>query len=184
MIDARLRKENMDDQRKNIFLIGFMGVGKSSVAELLCEKTGATHVEMDQVIVEQQDMAISDIFDEYGEKYFRRLETDLLLELQTKENQIISCGGGAVLKEKNVDIMKACGSIVLLTAEPETIYRRVKDSTHRPLLNGNMSINYIKELMAEREDFYEEAADIRVATDHKPIEVIVEEILRKLKWDK
>lgn len=171
----------MDDHRGNIFLIGFMGVGKSTVAEQLCQKTGAIHVEMDQVIVKQQDMAISDIFDEYGERYFRRLETELLSELQMKENLVVSCGGGAVLKEKNVDLMKASGSIVLLTAEPETIYKRVKDSTHRPLLNGNMSINYIKELMEEREECYEEAADIRVSTDHKTIEMIVEEILRKLK---
>lgn len=173
----------MDDQRNNIFLIGFMGVGKSSVARLLSEKTGFTQIEMDQVIVEQQDMAISDIFDEYGEKYFRRLEVDLLKDLQQKENQIVSCGGGVVLQEENVEIMKSCGNIVLLTAEPETIYRRVKDSSHRPLLNGNMSINYIKELMMEREEHYEEAADIRVATDHKTIETIVDEILRKLRLD-
>ena len=171
----------MDDHRENIFLIGFMGVGKSTVAQMLCEKTGAACMEMDQVIVEQQNMEISDIFDEYGEKYFRRLETDLLREIQTKEHLVVSCGGGAVLKEKNVELMKSCGHIVLLTAEPETIYRRVKDSTHRPLLNGNMSINYIKELMAEREDCYEEAADICVETDHRPIEAIVEEILKKLK---
>lgn len=174
----------MDNHRKNVFLIGFMGVGKSTVAELLCQKTGAVQVEMDQVIVEQQDMAISDIFDEYGENYFRRLETDLLCELQEKENLVVSCGGGAVLKEKNVELMKACGSIVLLTAEPETIYRRVKDNTDRPLLNGNMSINYIKELMDEREEYYEHAADIRVATDHKPIDLIVEEILKKLKRER
>lgn len=173
----------MDDQRNNIFLIGFMGVGKSSVARLLSKKTGFTQIEMDQVIVEQQDMAISDIFDEYGEKYFRRLELDLLKELQQKENQIISCGGGVVLQEENVEIMKSCGSIVLLTAEPETIYRRVKDSSHRPLLNGNMSINYIKELMTEREEHYEAAADIRVATDHKTIETIVDEVLHKLRLD-
>lgn len=171
----------MDDQRNNIFLIGFMGVGKSSVAKMLSEKTGALQVEMDQVIVEQQDMAISDIFDEYGEKYFRRLEYDLLLELQKKDHQIISCGGGVVLREENVDIMKSCGCIVLLEAEPETIYGRVKGNHDRPLLNGNMSISYIKELMMERQERYEEAADIRVATDHKSIEMIVEEILRKLK---
>lgn len=174
----------MGRQRKNIFLIGFMGVGKSTVAEKLCEVLEAEHVEMDQVIVQQQDMAISDIFDEYGEKYFRRLETDLLREIQTKENQVISCGGGVVLKEKNVDIMKSCGSIVLLTAEPETIYRRVKHSTDRPLLNGNMSLSYIKELMEEREEAYEEAADIRVSTDNRSVDAIVESILRKLKLDK
>ncbi len=174
----------MDEQRKNIFLIGFMGVGKSTIAKELCKELGAEQVEMDQVIAKQQDMAISDIFDEYGEKYFRRLETDLLREIQTKDNQVVSCGGGVVLKEKNVDIMKSCGSIVLLTAEPETIYRRVKHSTDRPLLNGNMSLNYIKELMDEREECYEEAADIRVSTDNRPIDAIVESILRKLKLDK
>lgn len=174
----------MDEQRKNIFLIGFMGVGKSTIAKELCKRLGAEPVEMDQVIAKQQDMAISDIFDEYGEKYFRRLETDLLREIQTKDNQVVSCGGGVVLKEKNIDIMKSCGSIVLLTAEPETIYRRVKHSTDRPLLNGNMSLNYIKELMEEREERYEEAADIRVSTDNRPIDAIVESILRKLKLDK
>ena len=154
------------------------------MAEELCKRLGATQVEMDQVIVEQQDMAISDIFDEYGEKYFRKLETDLLLELKEKDNQVISCGGGVVLKEENVDIMKSCGRIVLLKADPETIYERVKDSTHRPLLNGNMSLQYIEELMEEREEAYEEAADIKVTTDDRSIDSIVDSICRKLKLDR
>lgn len=171
----------MDNHRKNIFLIGFMGVGKSSVAEKLCEILDATLVEMDEEIVRQQDMAISDIFDEYGEKYFRRLETDLLREVATKENQVVSCGGGVVLKEKNVEIMKSCGTIVLLTAEPETIYNRVKGDSSRPLLNGNMSIAYICELMEERQNRYEEAADIIVSTDNRDITEIVERICRKLR---
>lgn len=174
----------MDGHRRNIFLIGFMGVGKSTVAEKLCERLGATQIEMDQVIVEQQDMAISDIFDEYGEKYFRKLETDLLLELKEKDNLVISCGGGVVLKEENVDIMKECGRIVLLKADPETIYERVKDSTHRPLLNGNMSLHYIEELMEEREEAYEEAADIKVTTDNRSVDSIVDSICRKLKLDR
>ena len=171
----------MDIHRKNIFLIGFMGVGKSSVADKLCERLGMTLVEMDEEIVRQQDMAISDIFDEYGEKYFRRLETDLLREIAAKERQVVSCGGGAVLKDKNVEIMKSSGTIVLLTAEPETIYDRVKDDSSRPLLNGNMSIAYICELMEERQERYEEAADIIVSTDNKEIEAIVDKICRKLR---
>lgn len=171
----------MDNHRKNIFLIGFMGVGKSSVAGKLCEILNAALVEMDEEIVRQQDMAISDIFDEYGEKYFRRLETDLLCEIAAKENQVVSCGGGVVLKDKNVDIMKSCGTIVLLTAEPETIYNRVKGDSSRPLLNGNMSLAYINELMEERQERYEEAADIVVPTDGRDIASIVEKICRKLR---
>ena len=104
-----------------------------------------------------------------------------LREIATKENQIISCGGGVVLKEKNVDIMKSCGTIVLLTAEPETIYHRVKGDSSRPLLNGNMSAAYICELMEERQECYEDAADIVVATDHRDISAIVEKICRKLR---
>lgn len=171
----------MDNHRENIFLIGFMGVGKSSVASVLSEVLGYELVEMDEEIVRQQDMAISDIFDEYGENYFRRLETELLKEVAKKKNQIISCGGGAVLQEGNVKIMKSCGTIVLLTAEPETIYDRVKGDLSRPLLSGNMSIAYICELMEERQLRYEEAADLTVATDGRDIHTIVEKICRKLR---
>ncbi len=158
-----------------------MGVGKSSVAAKLCEILDTVPVEMDQEIVRQQDMAISDIFDEYGEKYFRRLETDLLCEIAAKENQVVSCGGGVVLRDKNVEIMKSCGRIILLTAEPETIYERVKDNLDRPLLNGHMSISYIEELMEERQARYEEAADITVSTDGRDINAIVKEICKKLR---
>lgn len=158
-----------------------MGVGKSSVAAKICHKRNMTLVEMDQEIVRQQDMAISDIFDEYGEKYFRRLETDLLYQVAQKDNQVVSCGGGVVLKQENVDIMKKSGVIVLLTADPETIYHRVKDNMDRPLLNGNMSIPYICELMEERQAYYEDAADIVVSTDHRDIDAVVEKIFKKLR---
>lgn len=171
----------MDSHKENIFLIGFMGVGKSTVAKVLSDVLGYELVEMDEEIVRQQDMAISDIFDEYGENYFRRLETELLHEIAKKKNQIISCGGGAVLQEDNVKIMKSCGTIVLLTADPETIYDRVKGDLSRPLLSGNMGIAYIRELMEERQSCYEEAADLEVATDGRDIHTIVEKICRKLR---
>ena len=90
-----------------------------------------------------EGMAIADIFKEKGEPYFRELETDLIKSFAGVEPAVISCGGGAVLKEENVRLMKESGKIVLLTAEPETIYERVKDSTERPVLNGNMNVGYI-----------------------------------------
>ena len=153
------------------------------MAKCLCERLGRTLVDMDEEIVRQQDMAISDIFDEYGEKYFRRLETDLLEEVTARMHQVISCGGGIVLKEENISIMKENGKVVLLTAEPETIYDRVKDNSSRPLLNGNMSITYICELMEERQFLYEEAADLIVETDAKEVEDIVDKICKKLRLE-
>ena len=81
------------------------------------------------------------------------------------------------MKEENVRLMKESGKIVLLTAEPETIYERVKDSTERPVLNGNMNVGYIEELMEKRRPKYEAAADVTIATDGKTSEEICEEIL-------
>lgn len=165
---------------EHIFLIGFMGCGKSTNARYLCRMTGAEQMEMDQIIVEQQGMEITDIFAEYGESYFRNLETELIRSMKGKEPMVVSCGGGAVLREENVALMKEVGNIVLLTATPEAIYDRVKDSTDRPVLNGNMNLDYIRELMEKRRPRYEAAADIVISTDMKNVREICEEILSKV----
>lgn len=163
----------------NIILIGFMGAGKSSVSAYLNQVLGLEVVEMDQEIANREGMSIADIFSTKGEAYFRDLETNLLIEMQSKNNVVVSCGGGVAMRERNVLEMKKNGKVILLTAKPETIYERVKDSTERPLLNGNMSIEYIAELMEKRRDKYEAAADIVIYTDGKSIEIICEELLQK-----
>ena len=91
---------------------------------------------MDQIIAEREGMTISDIFEVYGEQYFRNLETNLLIEMQSKTNVVISCGGGTPMRECNVVEMKKNGRVVLLTAKPETILDRVKDSHDRPLIEN------------------------------------------------
>lgn len=167
-------------EQKHIFLIGFMGSGKTSVAKCLSSMLGLELAEMDQTIEKQQDMSISDIFSTYGEEHFRNLETKLLIELQEKEPMVISCGGGTPMREENIKEMKKSGKTILLTASPETIYMRVKDSHDRPLLEQNKTIPYIKELMDKRQPKYEQAADHIIETDQKNIEEICEEIKRKI----
>lgn len=162
---------------RNIYLIGFMGAGKSMIARALVKKTGAESAEMDELIERQQGMAITEIFQKYGEEHFRNLETELLRSLAEKTDLIVSCGGGSVLRDENAALMKENGCIVLLTATPETIYERVKDSKNRPVLNGNMNVAYIRELMEKRRARYEAVADIRIATDGKDADIICEEIL-------
>lgn len=164
----------------NIVLIGFMGTGKSTIARELAKTRQMNIVEMDEEIVRRRGKSIADIFEEEGEEYFRDLETALLKELQTKENQVISCGGGAVLREENVRVMKKNGCVVLLTALPQTIYERVKNNTDRPILQGNMNVEYIASLMEKRREKYEKAADIVIATDGKNVSQICEEMLQKL----
>lgn len=165
----------------NIFLIGFMGSGKSTIARQLKKELDMELVEMDQRIVDEQGMSINDIFAQKGEEAFRDIESQLVVDLGNQEASIISCGGGVVIRPQNVENMKKSGKIVFLTASPETILERVKGGTDRPLLNGNMNVPYIKEMMDKRRDFYEGAADIKISTDNKSVKEISDEIIEALK---
>ena len=137
-------------------------------------------VEMDQVIAEREQMCIPDIFATYGEEYFRNLETELLIEMQNQKNTVISCGGGVAMRERNVEEMKKNGKVILLTASPETIYERVKDSNDRPVLNGRKNVKGISELMEQRREKYEAAADIVVNTDGRTGLQGCEDLVRQL----
>ena len=165
----------------NIFLIGFMGAGKSTISDYLKNALAMDVVEMDQYIVERQGMSISDIFETYGEEYFRELETNLLIEMQSQSNVVVSCGGGVPMRERNVVEMKKNGRVVLLTAKPETILERVKDNHDRPLLENNKTVPFIADLMEKRRAKYEAAADIVIQTDGKSELEICEELIHRLR---
>ena len=179
------RNSKMIQARKlfdyNIVLIGFMGAGKSTISDFLRTVFAMEIVEMDQIIAERQGMSISDIFETYGEEYFRDLETNLLIEMQSRTNMVISCGGGVPMRERNVVEMKKNGRVVLLTAKPETILERVKDNHDRPLLEGNKTVPYIAQLMEKRREKYEAAADIVIETDGKSELQICEELVQSLR---
>lgn len=164
----------------NIVLIGFMGTGKSTISQYLNQIFHMEVAEMDEMIVQQEGMSIPEIFQTYGEEYFRNLETDLLVKLQNRENTVISCGGGTPLRECNVREMKKIGKVVLLTAEPETILDRVKDNHDRPLLENNKNVDYIREMMEKRREKYEAAADIILRTDGKDTERICKELMEQM----
>ena len=165
----------------NIFLIGFMGAGKSTISDYLSTMLAMDVVEMDQIIAQRQGMSISDIFETYGEQYFRDLETNLLIEMQSKSNVVVSCGGGTPMRECNVVEMKKNGHVVLLTAKPETILDRVKDNHDRPLIENNKTVPFIADLMEKRREKYEAAADIVIETDNKSALEICEEMIHRLR---
>ena len=163
----------------NLFIIGFMGVGKTTVSDYLSIILNRHKIDIDKYIEEKENMTISQMFEKYGEDYFRNCETNVLKELNEKSNKIISCGGGIVLRGENIDLMKKQGKIVLLTASAQTIYERVKSSTERPILNINMNVEFISYLIRKREDKYLETADIIINTDNKDIKEISDEIIKK-----
>lgn len=167
-------------QHGNIFLIGFMGTGKSTVSRLLSSMLEMDAVEMDELIEERAGMSIAEIFDKYGEAHFRRMETELVVEMQKKRNLVVSCGGGVPLRQENVEAMRKSGVIVLLTASPETIYGRVKDSHNRPVIEQNKNVPFIASLMEQRREKYEAAADLMIKTDGKSAREICREVIRRM----
>ncbi|MQN01602.1 MAG: shikimate kinase [bacterium LCO1.1] len=164
-----------------IYLIGFMGTGKTSTGEALSKLTGRELFDTDDLIVSQERKSITEIFKESGEEGFREIETGVFKKLSEKQgNSIISCGGGAPLREKNVSYMKKNGTVVRLTATAETVYDRVKGDTLRPLLQAKDPLERIKTLMNQREEAYSAAADITVETDDKTPEEVATIICESL----
>lgn len=166
----------MSKLSQHIFLIGFMGVGKTSTSRALSSMFNVKEIDTDAMIVEKEGCSIPDIFEKKGEEYFRRAETAILDDIADMEPCVVSCGGGMAMREENVGKMKSIGKVLFLTATPETIYSHVKDSTNRPLLNGNMNVPYIKKLMEERNPKYKAAADITIVTDELMPRQVAEKI--------
>ena len=165
--------------KRHIILIGFMGVGKSTISAELRRQSGREEIDTDRWIEEKEGRSIAAVFEQEGEAYFRDRETEMIDELGGLAPAVISCGGGMALRELNVRKLQAIGKVVLLRAEPETIFERVCHNTNRPILNGNMNVEYIRELMKKRRPFYERAAEVQVFTDKRPISDIAKEILEK-----
>ncbi|MCI8496040.1 MAG: shikimate kinase [Lachnospiraceae bacterium] len=168
----------------NIYLIGFMGTGKSTVSASLARLFGYEEIDTDIQIASQQNQSISEIFESQGELAFRDMETKLLQELAGEKHKIISCGGGMAMRKENVALMQQNGVVVLLTAKPETILSRVQQDKGRPILQGNMNVAYICELLQQRSPFYQDAGEIVVATDDRTPEEIAEEIKKNIKFGK
>ena len=152
-----------------VFLIGFMGSGKTTVGRTLAKLLDRTFLDTDERIVSEQGMPITQIFAEHGEAYFRDLETELLRQLEkelTGSNApVISVGGGMPVREENRALMKRIGTVIYLKADPDTLVRRLEGDTSRPLLQGGDLKERILTLMEKRDSSYTQAAHIQLCTD-------------------
>ena len=164
----------------NWVLCGMMGCGKSTVGARLAQKVNRVFVDTDALIVKRYGK-ISDIFERYGEAYFRDLETELVKELYQKEGQVLSLGGGLVLREENVRLLKKQGKIVFLRAEKRTLVERLQADKDRPLLQNAQSLSSrVDELLISRAPIYERVSDMTVDVDGKSPEQIVDEIIKSI----
>ena len=161
----------------NIVLVGFMGTGKTSVGQRLSQRLGMTYVDTDDIIEQTTGRRITDIFSQHGESYFRELESDAVHKVSRLDEHVISTGGGIVLRPENLDFLKRNGVVFCLMATSEEIWTRVKNETHRPLLEAPNPVEKIRKLLKDREAYYARA-DYMIRTDSVPIERVTDKIIK------
>jgi shikimate kinase len=156
-----------------IYLIGFMGAGKTTVGRELASTLGKPVFDMDVEIEKEAGMSIKEMFAQKGEDFFRKLETEMLRRLAGKDS-IITTGGGVILKMENRNLLKNTGTVLFLHASPEETIKRLAADTTRPLLQAGLEQS-VKDLYHTRLALYKEAADHIIETDGRTIGAITAE---------
>ena len=163
----------------NIYLVGFMGTGKTTAGKKVAQKKKWQFIDLDELIELKEKRSISDIFAKEGETYFRKIEKNTLLKVSREKNFVVACGGGIVLDKENIKIMKKTGITVCLTASAAAILKRTSAFTHRPLLRAADPKKQIELLLKLRAPYYAQADKI-IDTSRLAVDGVVKKIISKL----
>lgn len=161
---------------RNLALVGFMGVGKSVIGRRVSYALGFEFLDTDSCIERHQKRSIGDIFKAEGESFFRDLEHETTLQLENKSNIVISTGGGLILNPKNLISLKKHALVVCLWASPERIWQRVRNQSHRPLLETENPQEKIRNLLHQRTPFYRQA-DVLLNTEFRTIKEVTRQVV-------
>lgn len=164
----------------NVFLIGPMAVGKTTIGKQLARRLGLKFFDSDQEIEKRTGASISLIFDVEGESGFRDREEKMIAELSTLDGIVLATGGGAVLRENNRKALRKNGIVVYLRASVSAQLERTKSSKNRPLLETGDRRAALESLMETREALYRREADLVIDTDHVPASRLARRIARKI----
>jgi shikimate kinase len=166
----------------NVVLIGYRGTGKTTVGKHLAKELGYKFIETDREIIKKAGWSIPEIVKKWGWPYFRDLETEVIREVTQLDKCVLDTGGGVILREENVQLLKKCGVIILLTASISEITRRIKHSTDRPSLTQQKSfVEEIKEVLEARAEKYRTAAEYVIDTSSVGVPEVASEIYSYLK---
>lgn len=162
---------------RNIVLIGFMGTGKTTIGRLLANRLGRPFIDSDKKIEYENGMSIREIFNAYGETYFRQQERSMIARLSHYNNTVIAAGGGVVLSAENMVRLKRNGVIIALTASTETILERTGRRNTRPLLDDfEKREQIVNKLLKERMELYQKA-DCHIDTSNSSPQQVINEIM-------
>ncbi len=161
-----------------------MGAGKSTIGPILANTIGWKFYDLDKVIENRENKKVREIFEEKGEEYFRKIETDVLIKLSHGRNIIISLGGGTLANDENLNFMKQKGKIIYLKLSPEEAYKRLRFKRDRPVLNirnGDFTkeelLDKINSIYEQRKKYYEKA-DITIDTDNISVGQTVDQLAK------
>ncbi|ETT82240.1 shikimate kinase [Viridibacillus sp. FSL R5-0477] len=157
---------------RKVYLVGFMGCGKSAIGRRLSYYLKMPYYDMDQEIVRREKMTIPEIFEKYGEEHFRQLETDFLRNFRD-EFCIISTGGGVAMNPQNRRIMRQTGLVLFLDATFPDIWKRIHKDKNRPIVQRSTK-QELEDLFYKRRKFYREATHITIRTENRSLKQIVE----------
>ena len=164
----------------NVFLVGPMGAGKSTIERHLARVLGQRFVDADREIEARTGASISLIFDLEGEAGFRRRESAVIAELAAGEGLVVATGGGAVLDPGNRAALRQRGTVVYLHAPLEVLIRRTRRDRDRPLLQTADPQASLERIVRDRDPLYREVADLVIETDHRSVPSVVSEVARRL----
>lgn len=164
----------------NVFLVGPMGAGKTTIGRLLADELQLEFVDADREIEERSGVDIPWIFDKEGEEGFRRREAEIIDDLTLRQNILLSTGGGAVLDSQNRRVLQERGTVVYLFATVDEQVRRTAKDRKRPLLQTGNPQQVLSQLMAIRDPLYRQIAAVIVETDNRAPRTVVQEILAQL----
>ena len=171
----------------NIYLIGYRCTGKTTVGKLLTGHLEWNFIDTDDKIVEAAGKSIQKIVDSQGWETFRKMERDVIKRVSDNRSHVIATGGGVILDEENVKVMKRTGSVVWLKASAQTIQRRLsKDKTtqaYRPSLTQKGTFDEVQETLKKRAPYYKSAMNYSVETDEATVEDVCREILKRIKYN-
>ena len=165
----------------NIFLVGMMGAGKTTVGRLVARRLKWRFIDSDHEIERRCGVKIPVIFDIEGEAGFRERETQVIAELTALEGMVLATGGGVVLSEDNRRHLAARGTVVYLWARPENLLERVRHDKNRPLLANGAPLARLNELYSQRDPLYRSVADLVVETGTQSVQALTRELLERLK---
>ena len=161
---------------KNIFIVGSMGSGKTSIGKMLAKNNNLSFLDTDHEIIRDYGYSIPDIFKEFGEEHFRDLETEQLRKMNAIENHIISTGGGIILRDDNERLMKDLGIIIFLDININSQIDRVKNRKNRPLLNNKSLKDNLLSLKKIRDPIYKKISNYIIDVSGKERDQVINEI--------